>query len=211
MPVLFINSLHLLFPVDEGRGGKGGRGGGGGGQVDEKEGDRDVMSLPKEAPSFTTIKSLTSTDDSSLLIGSDTGFIFQVSRFIHCQEDSLIYPGLTYHQVRDTTFFSAVSCIDLHPVDTRLFLVSFADGSVSLFERGNFSDVISSEVSKLQPQAPLMTWDSCDTQVCQDMKVEWLPSCNSAFVTFAPASSSIVFWDLNTCVWNPLFKYQLTK
>jgi hypothetical protein len=199
MPLLFINSIHLLFPPQED-------------DIEDrnKRSNNEKSNENRESPSFSVMKSIRdSIDDSSLLIGSDTGLIIQVSRFTHCREDAVIYPGLTYHQFRDTSSFSAVTSIDLHPLDTNLFLVAYADGSVSLFEKTCLTFL--SEPNSSEPQSPLMTWDSCDTQVSQELKVSWLPSSYSSFVTFARSSSSIVFWDMNISVWNPLFKYQLAK
>ena len=218
MPLLFINSLDFLFPFGEEdlfdikeAGGH-----------DDKIEKRDKMNnsnTSREVPSFTVIKSVMDSsddyDDSScLLIASDTGLILQVSRFIHSRDDAVIHSGLTYHQFRERNSFpllSPVTSIDLHPLDTNLFLAAYADGSVSLFFKACISTVLSCHPSMSEPQSPLMTWDSCDTQVCQDLQVSWLPCSYEAFVTFAPSSSSIVFWDMNISLWNPLFKYQLAK
>jgi WD40 repeat protein len=127
-------------------------------------------------------------------VGTETGVIHEFSQFTGS--------AITYTQIRDDadeSTLSSVSCLSLNPVQRNLFVASFADGTISLFRRSGSS-----------PGTHLMTWDATDTQICTAITVHWLPSSASAFVALS-ASSSLVAWDLDICLWNPLFKYQLTK
>lgn len=134
-------------------------------------------------------------DAACFFVGTDVGMIHEASQF-HDARSPLIYS-----QNRDSeSTLSAVSCISLNPVEKNLFLASFDDGTISLFRR----------TGSPSSGTHLMTWDSTDTQISSAITVHWLPSCPSAFVALS-ASSALVFWDLDTFLWNPLFKYQLTK
>lgn len=127
------------------------------------------------------------------LLGMDSGLIYETSQYASTP--------ITYAQIRDAeTPLSPVSCVSLNPADKSLFLASFDDGTISMFSRTRSQSA----------GTHLMTWDSTDTHIASTVAVHWLPSCPTAFVCLS-ASSSLLFWDLHTIIWKPLFKYELTK
>lgn len=81
-------------------------------------------------------------------------------------------------------------------LNSHLILVAFADGTLALF-RQNYP-------------LPIVTWDASDSQINSITTVQWLPSCPSAFVVLDELDS-LLFWDLTVTLYNPLFKYQLSK
>lgn len=187
-------------------------------------------SLEYKIPSFAVIKSSFDavSNEPTLLVGSGSGMIVEVSQFVKSQQESHSLNGvMTYAQLkglqpseneeevdRDTSTYweslvtSGVTALDINPQHPNLFVASFEDGSVSLFRKESLRNN-----SGVKVRSPLMTWDAVDTQVSQLSSVQWLPSCPSIFVAFSATTSSpfLVFWDLHKFPFNPIFKYQLTK
>ena len=148
-----------------------------------------------DASSRVTFMCSAQDDAACFFVGTDVGLIHETSQFHDARSP------ITYSPIRDADSpLSAVSSVSLNPAERSLFLTSFDDGTISLFRRGGPPSA----------ETHLMTWDSTDTHITSAIAVHWLPACPSAFVALS-ASSSLLFWDLDTFLWNPLFKYELTK
>lgn len=128
-------------------------------------------------------------ESSNIFLGTSCGKVVRTCRYSDNSTLPVEYKSSFCEKI------SGVCSIAFNSVKTTTFLVSYLDGTLSLFN--------------VQDGEPQQIWDPCDTLISEPLAIQWVRTKPSVFVVL-DITSTLFFWDLDIST-KPLVNYPLSR